>query len=175
MPNDTATTPRAERPDVPEGYGCPADDEGMLAWAWAEERLHNGLNYWFATSRPNGRPHSSPVWAVWHQGKLYFDGSPETRRMKNIAANPYVSVHLESGDEVVILEGKAETVGPPPDRSLAEALAARYTEKYKPHAYAPAPDQWDQGGLYVVHPRIALGWTLHAGDEFGKSYTRWRF
>jgi len=170
-----SVAPRAERPTVPEGYGCPEDDEGMLPWSWAEEQLTRAANYWFATSRPNGHPHSSPIWAVWMDGKLYFDGSPETRRMKNIAANPHVSVHLESGNEVVILEGTASTVAAPPDRALTERLAAAYTEKYREHAYAPTPDQWDEGGLYVMIPRLGLGWTLRPGDEFGRSYTRWRF
>ena len=30
-------------------------------------------------------------------------------------------------------------------------------------------------GLYVLRPKIALGWTLQNMDEFGKTYTRWRF
>ncbi len=169
------TMPRAERPTVPEGYGMPQDPEGMLSWEWAEERLTVSMNYWIGTVRPNGRPHSTPVWGVWFAGGLYFDGSDQTRRMKNIAANPDVAVHLESGDEVVILEGRASTVGPPPERALAEALAAQYKEKYRAHAYAPSRDQWDQGGLYVLRPRLALGWTFRPAEVFGRTYTRWRF
>lgn len=167
--------PIVERPTVPDGYGIPESDEGMLPWSWAEEQLQKAMNFWIGTVRPDGRPHSTPVWAVWFDGALYFDGSDQTRRMKNIAANPEVAIHLESGDEVVILEGRATAVAPPPDRKLAETIAAMYTAKYKAHAYAPEPDQWDKGGLYVMRPRIGLGWTLRAGDEFGKSYTRWRF
>lgn len=167
--------PIVERPTVPDGYGIPESDEGMLPWTWAEERLEKATNYWIGTVRPDGRPHSTPVWAVWLDGTLYFDGSDQTRRMKNLAANPAVSIHLESGDEVVILEGTVEPVAPPPAKALAEAIAARYTAKYTAHSYAPAPDQWDQGGLYAMRPKIGLGWTLRAGEEFGKSYTRWRF
>ena len=167
--------PLVERPTVPDGYGLPADYSGLLEWAWAEEKLSTGLNYWVATVRPDGRPHATPVWGVWFDGALYFDGSAETRRMRNIASNPNVAVHLESGDEVLILEGEASAVPPPPSRALAAALAAEYAAKYVAHAYAPAVDQWDDGGLYVMRPRIGLGWTLRPGEEFGKSYTRWRF
>lgn len=167
--------PRAERPQVPDGYGMPDDDEGMLPWSWAENQLLTAANYWFATVRPDGRPSTSPVWGIWHEGALYFDGSDQSRRMKNIAANPRVAVHLESGDNVVILEGSAATVGPPPPRDLAERLAGLYAQKYEKFSYAPAPDQWDEGGLYVLRPKIALGWTLQNMDEFGKTYTRWRF
>ncbi len=116
----SATQPRVERPQVPEGYGAPDTDEGLLPWEWAEQKLTEAPNYWFATVRPNGRPHASPIWGIWMDGALYFDGSPETRRMKNIAANPNVAVHLESGDEVVIIEGAAGAVAAPPDKALAE-------------------------------------------------------
>ncbi len=171
----SATQPRVERPQVPEGYGAPDTDEGLLPWEWAEQKLTEAPNYWFATVRPNGRPHASPIWGIWMDGALYFDGSPETRRMKNIAANPNVAVHLESGDEVVIIEGAAGAVAAPPDKALAERLSAAYTAKYKKHSYAPEPNQWDEGGLYRMEPRIGLGWTVREGEEFGKTYTRWRF
>ncbi|MGE3076886.1 MAG: pyridoxamine 5'-phosphate oxidase family protein [Dehalococcoidia bacterium] len=169
------TTVITERPQVPEGYGLPDGDEGMLQWEWAEDRLTAAQNYWISTVRPDGRPHVTPVWGVWYEGALYFDGSDQTRRMKNIAANPEIAVHLESGDEVVIIEGSAASEDTPPARSLATKLAELYTAKYSAHSYAPSPDQWDGGGLYVLRPRKALGWTLRPGDEFGKTYTRWRF
>ena len=173
--SSSASQPTVDRPKGPEEYGIPANDEGLLQWSWAEEQLRNAANYWIGTVRPDGRPHSTPVWGVWLDGALYFDGSPETRRMKNIVANPEVAIHLESGDEVVILEGRAEAVSRPPGRELAEDLARIYAAKYVAHNYTPAVDQWDNGGLCAMRPRVALGWTLRAGEEFGKSYTRWRF
>ena len=102
---------------MPEGYGVPDTEEGVLDWSWAEERLEQALNYWFATTRPDGRPHAMPAWAVWLDGTVYFEGSPLTRRARNIAENPAVVVHLESGDDVVILEGEAHEVGKPERRS----------------------------------------------------------
>ncbi|MGK2965847.1 MAG: pyridoxamine 5'-phosphate oxidase family protein [Tepidiformaceae bacterium] len=167
--------PRVERPHVPSDYGMPDNDEGMLPWSWALERLETALSYWVISVWPGNRPHASPVWGVWMDGVFYFDGSSETRRMKNILANPETVVHLESADEVVILEGRANPVPPPPDRALAARLAARYTEKYAAHDYKPAPDTWDAGGLYELRPRQALGWMLKPGIEFGTTYTRWRF
>lgn len=169
-------TPKRDRPEVPDGYGIPDDDdEGLLEWSWAEERLVASMNYWISTVRPSGRPHATPVWGIWHEGALYFDGSDQTRRMKNIAANPEISINLESGDEVVILEGTAASAEVPPQRALTEKLAALYSAKYAAHAYSPSPDQWDAGGLYVMRPRKALGWMLKPGIEFGSTYTRWRF
>ena len=162
--------PQRSRPVMPDGYGVPEIDDGLLPWAWAVERLETARNYWFSTTRPDGRPHAMPAWAVWLDGRLYFEGSPHTRRARNVAANPAIVVHLESGDEVVILEGEAEEAGKP-EPSLAERLAAEFTAKYAAtHDYRPGPDQWDRGGLWVIRPRVAFAWS-----EFPKTVTRWHF
>jgi nitroimidazol reductase NimA-like FMN-containing flavoprotein (pyridoxamine 5'-phosphate oxidase superfamily) len=160
--------PERSRPFMPDGYGVPEHDEGMLDWSWAVERLAAAKSYWFSTTRPDGRPHAMPAWGAWIDGALYFDGSPETRRMRNLAANPAIVVHLESGDEVVVLEGQAfETGKPDPElaRRLAGALAAKYGPKYE-----PGVDTWDEGGLWVMRPKVAFSWT-----EFPTNVTRWRF
>jgi Pyridoxamine 5'-phosphate oxidase len=162
--------PERSRPLLPKGYGVPESDEGMVPWSWAVEQLQGARNYWFCTTRPDGRPHAIPAWAVWVDDALYFDGSPETRRARNLAQNPALTVHLESGDRVVILEGEAREAGRP-DRALAERLVAAFVKKYgASDGYQPSPDQWDEGGLWVMRPRVAFGWT-----EFPKALTRWRF
>ncbi len=160
---------KTSRPIMPNGYGVPETTEGTLPWSVAEERLQAARNYWIGSVRPNGRPHAMPVWGVWVDGKLYFDGSPETRRSRNIAANPAVVVHLESGDQVVIVEGNAYAAGKP-EPELAKRLAQAYAAKYAASGYEPKPDSWDQGGLYVVHPQTVFAWTKFPSDS-----TRWQF
>ena len=163
--------PQASRPSMPGGYGVPDTDEGLLDWSWAVTRLESALNYWFSTARPDRRPHAMPAWAVWLDGTLYFEGSPLTRRARNLAENPAAVVHLESGDEVVILEGEAHEVGKP-DRELAERLSASFTAKYAAtkYEYRPPPEQWDHGGLWEMRPKTAFGWS-----DFPADTTRWRF
>lgn len=166
----SSVVPSASRPLLPDGYGVPETAEGMVPWQWAVEQLEQARNYWFSTTRPDGRPHAMPAWAVWLDNAVYFDGSPETRRMRNLAVNPAISIHLESGDSVVILEGEAhEAERPSPE--FAQRLVAAFEAKYgASHDYHPTPDQWDNGGLYVMRPKVAFGWT-----EFPKALTRWRF
>ena len=94
--------PHVDRPHVPH-YGIPETLERTLPWAWAEERLKSAITYWVSTTRPDGRPHATPVWAVWLDGSIAFEGGPQTRRARNLAENPAVVVHVESGDDVVIL------------------------------------------------------------------------
>ena len=162
--------PRADRPLMPPGYGVPESTDGLLDWSWAVERLEPALNYWFSTTRPDNRPHAMPAWGVWLDDALYFEGSPATRRARNLAENPSLVVHLESGDEVVVLEGRAEDATKPPTET-AERLAA-FGTKYGDTRwqYRPAPDQWDGGGLWLLRPAVAFGWS-----DFPRDVTRWRF
>ena len=160
---------RSDRPQMPDGYLSAAGKGTLLPWRHAQERLEEARNYWIATVRPDGRPHATPVWGVWLDDRLYFDGSPETRRGRNLAQNPAVSVHLESGDDVVIVEGEVHPLTSPP-RSLTTRISKAYQSKYAASGYAPEPEQWDQGGLYEMKPRVALGW-----DKFPDHCTRWHF
>jgi nitroimidazol reductase NimA-like FMN-containing flavoprotein (pyridoxamine 5'-phosphate oxidase superfamily) len=114
---------------VPDGYTFTDREQRLLDWSHVDTRMREAKNYWVATTRPDGRPHVTPTWAVWHDNRLYFDGSPETRRMRNIAANPHVTVHLEDGDQAVIVEGVARPVERP-SRELGEQLAPLYGAKY---------------------------------------------
>src|SRR5205807_9149803 len=125
----TRIEPQRSRPLLPTDYGVPDVEEGMVSWSWAVERLEQARNYWFSTTRPDGRPHAMPAWAVRVDGALYFDGSPETRRARNLALNPAIPVHLESGDQGVILEGEGvlpRPPGPAVAAGEAEVLDGKY-------------------------------------------------
>ncbi len=161
--------PKAGRPILPKDYGVPENTEGLLPWEHVSERLTAAKTYWICTTRPDGRPHAVPIWGIFFEGLVYFDGSPETRRGKNIAANPAITVHLESGDDVVIMEGSVTQITPP-DRDFAERLATTYAAKYGALGYSPAPETWDGGGLYRVRHHIVIAWT-----KFPTDMTRWRF
>jgi len=141
-----------------------AKRKGDLPWSHAEERLERSRNYWICTTRTDGRPHSSPVFGFWHEGAFYFGTGRETRKAKNIAANPHVSVHLESGDDVVILEGRAEEVD---RKQLAKDLDAVCRKKYNMPMMVV-----DSGVSYRVRPRVVLAWTE---KEFPYTATRWEF
>ena len=161
--------PVADRPAMPEGYGVPKSETGMLPWSWARERLEEASLYWVGTTRPDGRPHASPIWGAWVDDAFWFEGSPLTRRGKNLAANPAVVVHIERGEDVVI-EGVAEVVtGPDPE--LATRIVDGFAAKYEStHGYRPDPARWTEGGLYAVRPQMVLGW-----GAFPTTATRWRF
>lgn len=156
------------RPYVPQGYGIPDSNNGMLPWSFVSEHLAAAHNYWICTVRPDGRPHAMPVWGAWLEETLYFEGSPDTRRGRNLEHNPAVAIHLESADQVVIVEGfAAQWLNP--DRELTTKLSAHMTAKYGAKGYAPGPDSWDNGGLYRVQIITVFAWS-----KFPEDVTRWR-
>src|SRR5262250_729454 len=113
---------RVGLPHVPSLYGLKPRKQ-YLPWSHARERLEGSRNYWICTTRPDGRPHSIPVWGFFLEGALYFGTARSTRKARNLAHNPAISVHLESGDDVVILEGIAQEVNIS-DKSTVKKLDA---------------------------------------------------
>lgn len=168
-PDDTSPdAPRADRPVMPALYNVPEDADGLLPWRHAEERLESARNYWLATTRPDGRPHVRPVFGVWLGAVLYFDGFYKTRWARNFTAHPVVEVHLESGDEVVIVEGEVDDFTPEPE--LAAHITAAFAAKYD--GYRVEADD----GVYRLRPRLALAWSVKPIDGVRwKNATRWRF
>lgn len=144
---------------------------GELSWEWATERLSRARTYWIATTRPAGQPHSRPVWGVWLDTTLYFStGSLATQ---NLTAQPAITVHLESGSEVVIIEGIAQQVT---DASLLEQVVRLYNQKYH---WNLDPQQLS-GPFYAVHPQVAFGWHFEESaitpeSSALRNATRWRF
>jgi pyridoxine/pyridoxamine 5'-phosphate oxidase len=116
---------KAGRPRLPKAYGIKPVTQGrLMEWPAVVTRLTDARNYWVATSSPDGLPHAVPVWGIWHEGAFYFGTDPKSRKAVNLAANNAVVVHLESGDDVVILEGRAIEVAEGP---IADQLDEMYS------------------------------------------------
>jgi nitroimidazol reductase NimA-like FMN-containing flavoprotein (pyridoxamine 5'-phosphate oxidase superfamily) len=161
--------PKAERPYIDSIYGVPKHHKGLLPWSHVSERMAEAKVYWVSTVSPDGRPHATPVDGIWLDDRLYFGGSPKTRRHRNLAANPAVCIHLESGSDVVILHGDAHELGVA-DHALAVRLSEASNKKY---GYGTKPEQYEAeaaSGIWVFHPRVVFAWR-----QFMKDATRWTF
>jgi nitroimidazol reductase NimA-like FMN-containing flavoprotein (pyridoxamine 5'-phosphate oxidase superfamily) len=128
--------------------------KGLLPWSHVVERMAEAMHYWICTTDPDGRPHATPVDGLWIDDRLYFGGSPQTRRQRNLAANPSACVHLESASDVVILHGEARPERP--DAALAKRLAEDSTRKY---GYGQTPEQYQQTDVHVFRPHTVFAWT----------------
>ena len=160
------TGPQASRPHMP-GYGI-LDAEsgaGLLPWSWAAERLTKARNYWISTTRPDGRPHSMPIWGVWVDEKFYFSTGRNSRKARNLETNPNCVICPERGDEAVVLEGVAAVVT---DAALIKQVINAFNVKYRWNM------KGSEGPLYVVCPRVAFAFDINGGQFIG-SATRWIF
>ncbi len=152
---------------VIEGYGlgeAPADGS-MLAWSTVVGWLTRSRSYWVTTVRADGRPHAIPVWGLWLDGALWFSTDPASVKARNLARSPAVVVHLESGDEVCILEGSARRVTAD---ELPGPFVPEYAAKYDVELDVTNPDF----GFYLVEAGVALTWTE---ADFPHTATRWTF
>ncbi len=164
--------PDIDRPWLPDGYGLPDTDDGLLEWSAVEQRLVESMNYWLATTRPDGRPHVVPRWGVWLDGRFWYDGSPSTIHVRNLNHNDHCTLHLEDGSRAVIVEGRSN-VATPPGPGFGARLADAFGRKYADNGYSPKPDAWDghdSGGLRVLTPIKAMAWF-----NFPTDVTRFRF
>ena len=155
--------PRATRPHM-DGYHVPRAREGMLTWEWARKRLSKSHNYWLTTTRPDGAPHTMPVWGIWLNGAWYCSTYARSRKARNLAKNPYCVVCTEDAEEAVILEGVTHKL---PAAEIPQQAFVDYKIKYG----------WELGStagsvLLEVRPRVIFAMPE---KQFPKGVTRWNF
>ncbi len=160
------------------------DRYGSAALPWSRPRellaaspTQSGITFFLGTVRPDGRPHAAGIGALWRDGDFYITGGPQTRKARNLAANPActISVRLEGID--LILEGEAFRVT---DQPTLEEAARQYREGGWPaevqgdaftapfSAPSAGPPPWQ---LYRFTFHTAFG--VATAEPHGA--TRWRF
>ncbi|MER7174963.1 pyridoxamine 5'-phosphate oxidase family protein [Streptomyces mesophilus] len=166
---------QAPRTELNAGYS----DESAVAveWARAEALLVEAELFWISTVRPDGRPHVTPLPAVWRDGKLHFCTGAQERKALNLAANPQLV--LTTGNNTwnkgfdVVVEGAAVRVT---DDARLRTLAAAWECKYGSFWHFEVNDGCFEHGagkalVFEVAPRTAFG--FGKGEPF--SQTRWTF
>jgi PPOX class probable F420-dependent enzyme len=86
---------------------------------------------WLSTSDADGTPQPSPVWFLWDGDTALIFSQPETPKIRNIEANPRVSLHFncnENGGDVVIMVGDAWIDAETPPASAISDYVGKYTE-----------------------------------------------
>jgi len=148
-------------------------------WTAAVAQLETAEIFWLSTVRPDGRPHVTPLIAVWHDDALFFCTGADERKAKNIAQNPHVvlttgrnTMHEDGLD--LVLEGDAVRVT---DNATLKRIADRYEQKYGSEWHFDVANQAFNGRegnvalVFAVAPATAFGFAK--GSTF--SQTRWQF
>lgn len=152
------------------GYGTLAAGEGsgLLPWSWAEERIARSHDFWLATVTPAGAPHLMPVWAVWHQGRLWFSSSNGSRKARNLDHEARCTVSTDNPLEPVVVQGRAVRVTDP------EALTAMLAAENAKYGTSYGPEMVDPASNSVFSLRPEWVFALDSRD-FSGSPTRFTF
>jgi general stress protein 26 len=159
--------------ELNEGFSEP----GAVARPWAEvaEVLSESEMFWLSTVRRDGRPHVTPLPAIWLDGVLHFCAGSREQKAENLRSNPRCILtaganQFRSGLDVVV-EGTAARVTAP---AQLQRLAAMWKSKL----------DWDfqvtDGGFRDPAGRSGLVFGVKPAKvlAFGKSpysQTRYRF
>lgn len=151
---------------MPEGYGLAAAEKfEPITWEWVTERLTSSRNYWIATVRKSGKPHVAPVWGLFLDGQVMFATDAKSAKARNALRNPACSIHLESGDDVVILDGDLERVT---EAGTLERFNSAYDDKYDLNPESGG----DEAPVFALNARVVLAWLE---TDFPNTATRWKF
>ncbi len=155
------TEPLTERPHMP-GYGVVDVTDGALPWSWAVDVMTVARNPALATTRPDGRPHLMPIWAIWLDGHgVVFATAITSVKSKNLLREPYAVFYFERDHDNLVVEGRCEIV----ELDDLPGFVDSYNEKYD--------YKIDAGPVWVMRPTLAFGFT--EDDNFAETATRWRF
>jgi general stress protein 26 len=108
-------------------------DPDAVAVGWDEtlRALEDAQLFWISTVRADGRPHMTPLVAVWLDGAIHFSTGPEEQKAVNLRGNPHVILmtgcnRWDEGLDLVV-EGDAVQIA---DEQMLERLAEAWATKW---------------------------------------------
>jgi hypothetical protein len=150
-------------------------DQDAVAVSWEETRrvLEAAELAWICTVRADGRPHLTPLVAVWFEGALHFSTGPGEQKAVNLRGNPHVILmtgccRWDQGLDVSV-EGDAVPVTDDARlRQLARAWAAKWDGQWQ-FQVRDGAFRHPQGGtalVFSVRPTKVLAF---AKGRFGQT------
>jgi nitroimidazol reductase NimA-like FMN-containing flavoprotein (pyridoxamine 5'-phosphate oxidase superfamily) len=152
------------------------DDVTAPQWSELQKRLEDAELFWVTTVRPDGRPHITPLLALWLDDALYFCTGPEEQKAKNIVGNPNCILMtgcnaLHEGLDLVV-EGDAVKVS---DDAELLRIADSYVSKYGNEWRFEVRDGAFQHGPGEAWVFEVAPVTVYAFGKGAYSHTRFRF
>lgn len=161
-------------------YSSPGATE--TAWTDVIPLVEAAEIFWVTTLRPDGRPHITPLIAVWVEDALHFTTGSTERKARNLASNAHCALTTgcnrlnEEGMDVVV-EGSAIRLTDTAElQRVADAFVAKYGEAWRFTVRDGAFWHTENAGggaalVYRVVPETAYGF----GKGATYSQTRWTF
>jgi len=142
------------------------DSKEIIVQPWVQALLEAPLVARLATANPRTlQPHVVPVWFEWDGEALWISSFDSTRKMREIKANPLVSISIDvAGDggsaRGILFEGAAEIISDP------AVVAPRSVSIYQHYlgvegAREPEPASWavdPDNRLIRLAPQAIFAW-----------------
>ena len=136
-------------------------DPSQEAHAHTDRRLHSEQVAWLTTVRADGQPQSTPVWFLWDGETFLLYSQPGAQKVRNLAANPRVALHLDddgSGGDVVTFEGTATVEPDTPRADRMDGYLAKYQAAIEALGYEPGPFARTYSTAIRVRPTRVRVW-----------------
>jgi general stress protein 26 len=151
-----------------------------FSWSETQRELEKAEIFWLTTVRDDGRPHVTPLVAVWWNGALHFTTGDKEQKYANLRSNSHVALTTGCNDwregVDIVVEGDARQGA---DQRELEDLSAVFLAKWDGDSWGyEARDGkfFHPGGfevqLFSVRPRTVyafakgtFGHTVHRFDE----------
>ena len=130
------TTPGTDGPRAELDARFSSPEAVATPWVETARALTEAELYWLSTVRPDGRPHVTPLLAVWRDETAYVCSGPTEQKVANLATNPRCVLttgrNLLHGGLDVVVEGGAVRVRDD-DRlhALADAWESKYSSEWR--------------------------------------------
>jgi PPOX class probable F420-dependent enzyme len=106
----------------------------------AGRRLREDIIGWLTTVSPEGAPQPVPIWFLWDGDRsVLLYSRPDKRKLRNIDANPRVSLHLDSDGvdaDIVVCWGEARLSNDRRADHVPEYIA-KYAERIAALGWTP--------------------------------------
>lgn len=124
------------------------------AWAETARALDAAQLSWITTVRADGRPHVTPLVAVWLDGALHFCTGADEQKAVNLRTNPHVVLttgcnHWDRGLDVVVEGVAVRTTDDATLQRLAGAWRSKWDGQWQYEVRDGAFHQ-DDGGAALV-------------------------
>jgi general stress protein 26 len=153
---------------------------GASATGWDQtcRVLEEAELFWITTVRADGRPHVTPLVAVWLDGALYFCTGESEQKAVNLRGNPHVILTTgcngwEHGLDVVVEGDAVQVIDDGLLRRLAEAWTAKWDGRWQYQVrdgFFYHPGSTEPVQVFAVPPSKVLAFAKGAF-----SHTRHRF
>ena len=159
-------------------HGAPG--RKVTSWEETLQVLETADLFWLSTVRADGRPHVTPLVAVWHDGAIHFTAKDTAQKAANLRGNPHVILTTGYNQILglsVVVEGDAVRIT---DQDTLLRVASVWATKWDGESWLYQVRNgyfclYDEDGQVIVDSNLVFSVKPTRVFAFAKGQTRHQF